>query len=457
MEALSIISSEYSGSKLDIVEPSEIAYEIDSSNSTTSTNSPVISNHHLELPLCSCNELINSEYCCADCGEATFEPLKEYQIQHDKTKSELEELLLQKDTIIQKGYELETMLDTLKKTIKDKKSEIEQTSNGIVSLQHDLKVLEVKCKEETSQVKIIQQSTENVKKELEELTQRLFEEVNSMISVEKAEQDILQQKNNQLESDLRAARLELEQVENQLSVIKSQINDNDNNNEEEQVHNTSSDHSVQQNGDLMDRAQLEIMMMHGLDLGLYLDTLEDDKALMEFNDFIQLCQKTSLRNLHTLKYMKYCLHDDIAPCLRFGPNPKLSSKKIIDAILVKTCFVEECPENFVTEQADRQLKEEATATLWERFTSSSVFLGCQACGRNIKDPKSRPEELKYRFRISYFDEWACIDRYCRDRLLAVIEFYNFIRHLRSGHYKHRSLHELYQQSIQLRLQMFIAR
>jgi hypothetical protein len=426
------------------------SYEVDS-NSTTTTNSPSIS-PILDLPpLCACNELITSNFDCSDCGEPSFEAIQRIEDEHNQTKTQLINLQTQRDKLHQEQLQLDTHLSSLKTTLRDRQNGIEQTSNGIISLQHDLKVLEVKCKEETTQVENIQQSKENVKKELEELSQRLFEEANSMIAIEKAGQETLKNKNHQLESELKSAQLDLIEAERQLKVIRNEI---------EVDRQPTSDQENNQYCRVMDtytRAQVETILMHGLDVGLQMDTLENDSALMDFNDFIQNLYKTPLRKLHGIKYMRYLIRDDIEPCLRFGPNPKLASKKIMDAILVKTCFVEECPEGFVTEQAIRQLKEEASATLWERFTTSSVFLGCQACGRTIQDKASRPQLLKYRFRISYFDEWACIDRYCRDRLLAVIEFYLFIRHLRAGLYKHRSLHELYQESTRLKLQMFLAR
>lgn len=424
------------------------SFEVDS-NSTTTTNSPIISSLSDLPPLCSCNELITSTFDCSDCGEPSFQAIQHIEEEYNQTKAQLTYLQTQRDKLYDEQLRLDTHISSLQTTLEDRQDGIEQTSNGIISLRHDLKVLEVKCKEETTQVEIIQQSKENVKKELEELSQRLFEEANNMIAIEKAGQATLKIQNHQLESELKSAQLDLIEAESQLKLIRNEIEI-----DEPTAEESDQDCSVM---DTYTRAQVETMMMHGLDVGLDMNILENDSALMDFNDFIQNLSKTPLRKLHGIKYMRYLIRDDIEPCLRFGPNPKLASKKIMDAILVKTCFVEECPEGFVTEQAIRQLKEEASATLWERFTTSSVFLGCQACGRAIQDKASRPHTLKYRFRISYFDEWACIDRYCRDRLLAVIEFYLFIRHLRAGIYKHRSLHELYQESTRLKLQMFLAR
>ncbi|KAI9483040.1 MAG: hypothetical protein EXX96DRAFT_606107 [Benjaminiella poitrasii] len=458
--------------KSDLIEPVVILdknYEADS-NSTTSTNSPIMSSQQLEeLPsLCACNELISSTFECSDCGRPSFTAFQHIQDKHDKTRAKLDSLQKQRDSLRHEQTELNIKIANMENNIQDKQERIKTISNRIASLHHDIKVLEVKCREESSQVEQIQQSKENVKKELEDLTQRLFEEANSMIKVEKAEQEVLRERNHVLKQDLQSTQLILKDAEEQLSLIRKELERQDESTnyslespKSPQFH-TIENHTqiMESDGNVMDtytRAQVETLLMHGRAFGLQMYIIEDDNALMDFNDFIQLSQRTPLRKLNSLKYMKYCIREDIEPCLRFGPNPKVTSKKILEAILVKTCFIEECPDGFVIEQGARQLREEATATLWERFMTASVFLGCQACGRKIDDLKERPDILKYRFRISYFDEWACIDRYCRDRLLAVIEFYLFIRHLRNGTYKHRSLHELYQQAVHLKLQMFFAR
>lgn len=436
--------------------PYEATTTSSSSTTTTSTNSPVISTHHLELTSCACNRRITSEYTCSECAHQ-FTAIQQLAQDTQEAKTLLYQLQSQAEAL---RHDQRTKSDTcelLETTMIESRELIVSTTQGIDSLQHDLKVLKSKCKEESSQVTKIQESKENIEKELEELSNRLSEEAESMIVIEKQAQAILSTRNLALETELKVAENKLFEASSQLKLIRNKMGQQD-----DLINHTLDEQPQQQQEeesnviDTYTRAQVETILMHGLDMGLHMDTLEDDGALMDFNDFLTALYKSPLRKIHSLKYMRYCVRDDIDPCLRFGPHPRLTSKKIMDAILVKSCFIEECPPGFVTEQAIRQLKEEASATLWERFTTSTVFLGCQACGRNM-DKQSRVDLLKYRFRVSYFDEWACIDRYCRDRLLAVIEFYLFIRHLRAGAYKHRSVHELYQQSMRLKLQMFLTR
>ncbi|ORX61898.1 hypothetical protein DM01DRAFT_1331372, partial [Hesseltinella vesiculosa] len=211
-----------------------------------------------------------------------------------------------------------------------------------------------------------------------------------------------------------------------------------------------------------------------------LDTFEDDQMLADFQEFMTMAASTtsSLRRLHALPFMKFCLADDIEPCLRFGPTPKLTNyKKILEAIQIKTCFVEACPPGFVREHATVLRKERiakrAKPSLWDKFTgsddvtsssstaSAQGYIQCATCGRKVQDNEDDASgmetELSHRFRISYFDEWACIDRFCADRLNAVIGFYAFLRQLRLGTFKDRSLMDIYQECSRLRLQMSLSR
>ncbi|RCH91406.1 hypothetical protein CU098_009459 [Rhizopus stolonifer] len=405
------------------------------SNSATKTetvyDNPIVI-QLIDKPECECHGFIFTN--CINCKtvlSTTFQP----------TQTQLSLIQSQKSAVSNEREDLEDKVYELKQTIEDRQNSITKTVEGIQSLQHDMKVLNLKCEEEVVQVEAIQKSKETVKRELEELTQKLFEEAENMVQMEKTEQELVRQENDKLEHKLKTIKDELQISSTEVKLLKDQMK-------------TKEDRPYAV--DAYFRAQLEMMMANNLNVGHQIETVEDDAALMDFNDFMQMSSQTPLRKLHSLKYMKYSVREDVEPCLRFGPNPRLAAKKIVDAILVKTCFVEECPEGFVDEQCARQQEEEATATLWERFTHGSFFMGCQACGRRVKE-EEREEVLKYRFRISYFDEWACVDRYCRDRLAAAIEFYSFIRHMRAGLYKHRSLHELYQQMSRLRLQMFLAR
>ncbi|CAO3646036.1 unnamed protein product [Cunninghamella blakesleeana] len=252
------------------------------------------------------------------------------------------------------------------------------------------------------------------------------------------------------------------------------------------------------------RAHIDLLSLqenNPLKESIQLETFEDDQQLTEFQEFLDSATSTtfSLKKLHGLPFMILCLQDDIEPCLRFGSQPKVTGKKILEAIQIKTCFVERCPPGFVREYADYVRREryakKSKPSLWDKISSRSSssspsssptiststststsstsatsasddtnldgYLACTACGRKVKDNEDdatlMEKELCYRFRISYFDEWSCIDRYCANRLNSVIAFYAFLRQLRLSNFKERSLMDIYQECSRLRLQMCLSR
>ena len=502
------------------------------SNSSSNTNSPITPSHTTMVPhhhhaqqqqrninstsmtetkhvsdVCACHHWlvsIDSEH-CGICDE----PIPQLQSWQEERHLELQTISRTQSQLYRlqdKHQEYQENIQQLVKTIHEKESMIERRTIELDSLQQDLKILHTKCHGERQQVKEIQQSKEGVKRELEELSQRLFEEANEMVSLEKKEKERIQIQHEKSKKALQQAKQDLIQAESELRELRREIGLLDETSLPPRPSSALSGYHEQQRlsgsfsvrdsssivaGDdrspspspsstpvvpgatvmgpetVMMRAQIDLATQHNNSnnqtMSLQVEASEDDHCLMEFRQFIDSASTISLRKLHSLPYMKQCLEDDVRPTLRFGPNPKVTSRKIIDSILVKTCFVETCPKGFVNEQLEQQKQEasETITSLWERFSSSSsssssVFEGCQACGRHV-DREDRENVLKYRFRTSYFDEWTCIDKFCRDRIEAVIQFYSYLRQLRIGAYRHRSLTEVYQECSRLRLQMCLTR
>jgi hypothetical protein len=386
-------------------------------------------------------------------------------------------------------------ISQLQTSVRQVEKQLNVKTEAFLALQSDMEMLNDKYVDEIERVAEIQHSKDMVENELEDLSRRLFEEANGMVANEKREKHNLEIAQKHLENQLTETRERLAAEQMQLQELRLKmeamqdfdnehhhhtlsngnntlINGNDTNGS-----NRNSDLSLSMNGSINgDGADVRGMK----DLaGLFPDHTTDphhqqqdmdpwpglDTMLLdEFADFVKLRTSVPLKKLHNIPFMKHCQLEDVDPCLRFGAHSRLSARKVNDAIVMNTCFIEEAPVGFAEEQSKRPvdvpLKISAgKSMIWERFSSSSsnnqsgVFAGCQACGRTNDAVSSLP----YRFRISYFDDWACIDRYCRDRLVAVCEFYVFIRNVRQGYYNSRSTTDLYQEAMRLRLQMFYAR
>lgn len=471
----------------------------------TLTGSPTSSGDHgtvmsngADIP-CPCHHILiskDSRYCgLCDRVIPVMEALLKERDTHENEIKLLQQRLADEQIRIQ---EQTNDISQLQTSVRQVEKQLNVKTEAFLALQSDMEMLNDKYVDEIERVAEIQHSKDMVENELEDLSRRLFEEANGMVANEKREKHNLEVAQKHLENQLAETRERLAAEQMQLQELRLKMEAmQDFDNEQHHHHHTlsngnstfingndtngsnrNSDISLSMNGSINgDGADVRGMK----DLaGLFPDHTTDhhqqqqqdmdpwpglDTMLLdEFADFVKLRTSVPLKKLHNIPFMKHCQLEDVDPCLRFGAHSRLSARKVNDAIVMNTCFIEEAPAGFAEEQSkrpvDAPLKISAgKSMIWERFSSSSsnnqagVFAGCQACGRSNDAVSSLP----YRFRISYFDDWACIDRYCRDRLVAVCEFYVFIRNVRQGYYNSRTTTDLYQEAMRLRLQMFYAR
>ncbi|KAK4520349.1 Arf GTPase arl1 [Mucor velutinosus] len=177
------------------------------------------------------------------------------------------------------------------------------------------------------------------------------------------------------------------------------------------------------------------------------------------------------------EYIMQCEKEDIEPCLGFGnPESRMCVKVMMEYMLHKPCFIEHItldvarnippPTNAISSAYYRPLWERWSVNTYYSATSATTStlsnlpetkqLECASCGRktNLKQPST---QKFYRFRLVEEDDWLLIDHDCRNRLVAVCDFYSFIRNIQLGLYQNRSFHDLYQENVQLRLKMFYSR
>ncbi|KAI7866265.1 hypothetical protein BDF14DRAFT_1875317 [Spinellus fusiger] len=353
------------------------------------------------------------------------------------TQQQIETCLLQQQRQQQDIYRLQLMCS-------DRQMALDTCSFKIVSLEKDLKAIHLKCLEEESQIKSIQHFKDTAKRELEELGQGLFEEARQMVLREQHEKQHLKVHHDKTQTDLEAMHHHLAATQSELEALRETMAI------KEQTQDTQ-DTQTPVLGTACERTQMELAQWHGLPLLAQVAVPHKDSAVLtDFDVFVSALPTLSLRRMHSLPFMKQCLRDDIEPCLRLGPNALITSRKVLEAVLVKTCFVEKCPPALAYPAHAKQDTAATTASLWERFQFSPPTARCQACGRE-QGPFS------YRFRISYFDEWATIDRYCRDRIASVIAFYDYLSRLKAGAYYHWPLGTVYEECKRLRLQMCLSR
>ncbi|KAJ8662092.1 hypothetical protein O0I10_001782 [Lichtheimia ornata] len=310
--------------------------------------------------------------------------------------------------------------------------ELQAQQERVTTLENDLRVLNGKYVDEIDRVAELQHAKAQAEAELEELSQQLFEEANGMVASEKREKTDLQR--------------ELEDTRERLAAEESQLR---------QLRQLFQDELDQQGGGR--RLSLDNTKI----TSDRLDTRRADKLVVdEFATFVKQSRSLPPRKLMTMPFVKHSVEEDALPCLRFGPHPRMSARKLVDALALNTCFIEKTPPGFEKSQQYKVIVNETPLkisvhklNLWDRFSGDVLAVsGCQACGRH--DPQT---PLEFRVRVSTQDDWACIDGFCRDRLVAVCEFFGFLRNVQQGYYNSRSVPDLYREVLQLRLQMFMAR
>ncbi|KAM3581809.1 hypothetical protein VKS41_005966 [Umbelopsis sp. WA50703] len=392
------------------------------SPTSSSPSSPFF--HHAPTS-CACNHAFSSQECvqCTLCG-VPFENLKEYHNERQERQSSLREHRLQVRELTTQTVRHNLKLEKLRKTVERLKNEISTRAADTQSLVSDRNQLIEKLAEEQARLAQIQKDKVDIEHELAELSKNLLEEANGMVAIEQKERQELEKQSSQVRLQLESIQQALVSEQKQLKEIREKMMKST---ETEKVESFDPENHI------------------------------DDMIMSEFKDFVATCPSIPLKKLHNIQFLRNCLAEDIEPCLRFPPNARMSAKKLVDAMAANSCFIEIMPSGFSEEQhaqrltTDQPLRISASRSMiWEMITGNeTTATSCMACGRTAA--------LTHRFRISFFDDWACIDRYCRDRLITVCAFYQFVRNIRHGRYRGRSIPDLYQESVQLRLQMILAR
>lgn len=373
----------------------------------------------------------------------------------------------------------------------------------------------------------LQHSKEAVQDELEQLTSQLFEEANVMVAKEAQKSFQMEKTSKMLEEELAQTKLRLEAESNQLRELRKKMQEfmAERDAQEQMVGEALAAAGGPQNNPAAaavaaaltlgraepgsrssfvsnDDPRRSIDSRTGEDED---DTLDPIMAA-EFIEFVATIPTMRLNAIGKLPFMKSALEDDIEPVLRFGGNPQVSTKKVIDSIIENRIFIQEMPPQGTVsapspgasvgpqqpgvalssgppgpggipgrppsgvDQPSSSLSATISSvtglnlssvvgrdkSVWERLQGlpgvgpPSV---CQACGNQT--PNGVP--CRFQFRLSDTDPWSALCGVCRDRLVSACDFYNFLRHVKSGLMQNRPALELYREALRLKRQMFYAR
>ncbi|CAO3658641.1 unnamed protein product [Umbelopsis ramanniana] len=198
----------------------------------------------------------------------------------------------------------------------------------------------------------------------------------------------------------------------------------------------------------------------------------DGRIFNEFTDHLKsLAEASKIENqaIPPTPFMKRIMREDIDPCLfadASGTSWWRSSwfrKKLIDNIATGRCEIQQW-------RADKEPSMTASSIPSPRMSQrASQFLSsrhlppktkCASCGR------TRVCEFRMRLQPSYSVAdpsqtsslpWLPIDRFCRDRLVAVCDFYGFFSYLKQGLMLNVPVLSLFKQCMQHLRKMAVAR
>ncbi|KAK9768116.1 hypothetical protein K7432_001519 [Basidiobolus ranarum] len=433
------------------------------SPSTSSLSSPCLSVDDIDTSTikedsthyegCPCAEIFsgNNPTTCKQCGRV-FGQLRELQIERLRLLDDLDTWKSRYDEVQESKKLAEQENDRLRVQIQDLQNNLMIKSEKCTSLEQDVTALNYKYVNEIEKVAELNIAKQLVEGEYAELSRSLFEEANGMVASEARQRYELELACKSLQKQLEDTNESLSNETQQLKELKLKL--------QEFLVKPESAHLT--NGSGRSR-NLSIRSDSSVESGLSGEFNEANneltihmKLLDEFETFLAKVSNPRLTRIYAIPFMKYCLEEDVEPCLRLGSIARYSPRKLADAVFANTLTIEEAPPTTVqTEPSSTQpspkLPPPKQSLIWDRISGVNLgnTKGCQACGRE--------GYCHFRFRISNNDEWVVIDSYCRDRLVAACEFYVFIRNIRLGLFNHRNIDVLWTESLRLRIQMFFAR
>ncbi|KAJ3408536.1 Guanine nucleotide exchange factor (GEF) which may activate RAB8A and RAB8B [Chytridiales sp. JEL 0842] len=474
-------------------------------------------------PDCVCKNVISDSEAlrCLTCS-GLLKPI--YRIEQDRQQilSNLAEMRRKFDEILQKEVLAAQETTRMNSRVEELEELMDSRAEELIRLQRDLQAMGEKVVDEIEKRAELQVSKDALQQELDELTKSLFEEANVLVADEARRRHLHEIREKTLEQEIEEMRKQLQMEQLQLKELKQKMSEVSAAEDESNNANEASEDSAETERFESPRAT----NLRGLG-----DPI-DPQLLREFQEFLKQGPTVKLNKLHTIPFMKNLLDDDITPCLKFGGNPRTSTRRLVDSIVQNSCFVEEMtPAQIANLQAQHATLKELTdpssaassgssststaakktvtttgvtstqtetekaitasalapthaifqKTVLERFstwstsisttttsastspqsTSSSTVLpalpaslvinGCSACG------KIGPTKHHFKISEQQDDAWCPICQQCRDRLVSVCEFYNFVRHIRQGLFSTRRHEDLYLEVMALKRKMFYAR
>ncbi|CAJ0641977.1 8552_t:CDS:2 [Entrophospora sp. SA101] len=288
--------------------------------------------------------------------------------------------------------------------------QIDQFIDDRAYLKRDLSKLATSLSKEQTIRKQIQASRKNLEQEIDRWVNVMFEKVNHMVSDE---------------ARIREELDKISELSSADSFMTNEINKND-----------------------------EFGATKGKNI--YIDGI----AFEEFQEFIKSLKTSPTFNNNapnaTSAFMKRCMTEDIQPCLfekSTGWKSPFYKKRLIDAIIKNQCEIQKI-------SSSKSISSQTSSDNSLAATAAPIIVKCGLCGKL--------RTCEFAMRLSGSDAtvpssinanggWILLDRFCRDRIVAVCDFYGYLSHLRQGLFNNSPIWKMYKQCLKYRRKMSLAR
>ncbi|CAJ0909918.1 10331_t:CDS:2 [Entrophospora sp. SA101] len=337
--------------------------------------------------------------------------------------------------------------------------QIDQFIDDRAYLKRDLSKLATSLSKEQTIRKQIQASRKNLEQEIDRWVNVMFEKVNHMVSDEARIREELGLLNREYDGKFESLIKTSDIRQEQLRELKSLLIHIDSTKQKrvgsmiypDKISELSSADSFMTN-------EINKNDEFGATKGknIYIDGI----AFEEFQEFIKSLKTSPTFNNNapnaTSAFMKRCMTEDIQPCLfekSTGWKSPFYKKRLIDAIIKNQCEIQKI-------SSSKSISSQTSSDNSLAATAAPIIVKCGLCGKL--------RTCEFAMRLSGSDAtvpssinanggWILLDRFCRDRIVAVCDFYGYLSHLRQGLFNNSPIWKMYKQCLKYRRKMSLAR
>ncbi|KAJ3283695.1 hypothetical protein HDU79_008846 [Rhizoclosmatium sp. JEL0117] len=224
----------------------------------------------------------------------------------------------------------------------------------------DLAVLNEKVKDEVTRRLDLERERDTLQSELDELQVSLFEEANNLVQNETQQRHMLEEREQVLEAEVKEVKDLLKREQVQLRELKIK----------------------------MEKEYSSVLAAESASIHNKLQPIEE-LLLAEFKDFVAIAANTKLARLPTLQFMKNVIEDDVTPTLRFGGNPRTSTRKFLDAVSADLVIVQEMnPLQFSSWMTANQAIKDAITVRTDKINEARAAAAALSAAADAPPPSS---------------------------------------------------------------------